>query len=87
MASRATGRGAGRPGPPRPATAAETGDHDAGLLALAAVPASFYDQLDANGEGGARVRLALTLAPVHVTGTIGPPCYWAISNGMRPAER
>ena len=57
------------------------------LLALAAVQEEFYDQLDANGEGGARVRLALILAPVDATGAIGPPCYWAIINGMRPAHR
>ena len=72
--------------PDRPPLA-EAGDYDAGLLALAAVQEKFYDQLDANGEGGARVRLALTLAPVDATGTVGQPCYWAIINGMRPAER
>jgi len=71
--------------PDRPPLAA-AGDYAAGLLTLA-VQEAFYDQLDANGEGGARVRLALTLAPVDVTGAIGPPCYWAIINGMRPAER
>ena len=72
--------------PDRPPLA-EAGDYDAGLLALAAVQEEFYDQLDANGEGGARVRLALILAPVDATGTIGAPCYWAIINGMRPAQR
>ena len=72
--------------PDRPPLA-EAGDYDAGLLALAAVQEEFYDQLDANGEGGVRVRLALTLAPVDAAGTISLPCYWAIINGMRPAER
>ncbi len=72
--------------PDRPPLA-EAGDYEAGLLTLAAVQEEFYDHLDANGEGGARVRLALTLAPVDATGTIGPPCHWAIINGMRPAQR
>ena len=63
---------------------AEAGDFEAGLQMLAAVQEEFYDQLDANGEGGAGVRLALTLAPLDASGTIGPPCYWAIINGLRP---
>jgi hypothetical protein len=71
--------------PDRPPLA-EAGDYDAGLLTLAAGTGGVHDQLDANGEG-ARVRLALTLAPIDATGTVGPPCYWAIINGMRPAER
>ena len=72
---------------PDRAPLAEAGDYDAGLLTLTAVQEEFYDQLDANGEGGSRVRLALTLAPIDATGTIGPPCYWPIINGMRPAQR
>ena len=64
-----------RPGPARPAPLAEAGDYDAGLLALAAVQEQFYDQLDANGEGGGRVRLALALAPVDATGLIGSRLY------------
>ena len=72
--------------PARPPLAA-AGDYEAGLLTLAAVQAGFYDQLDANGEGGGRVRLALTLAPIDAAGTIGPPCHWVIINGLRPAQR
>ena len=72
--------------PDRPPLA-EAGDYEAGLLSVAAVQEEFYDQLDANGEGGGRVRLALTLAPIDAGGTIGPPCYWAIINGLRPAQR
>ena len=72
--------------PDRPPLA-KVGDYEAGLLALAAVQEEFHDQLDANGEGGGRVRLALTLAPTDAIGTIGPPCYWDIINGIRPARR
>lgn len=72
--------------PDRPPLA-EADDYEAGLHMLAAVQEEFYDQLDANGEGGHRVRLALTLAPRDATSTIGPACYWSIINGMRPAER
>ena len=63
------------------------GDLDAALDVLAGVQEEFYDQLDANGEGGFRAELALSIAPVDPTGTIGPACYWAIINGMRPADR
>lgn len=66
---------------------AEADDYEAGLHMLAAVQEEFYNQLDANGEGGHRVRLALTLAPRDATGTIEPACYWAITNGIPPAER
>ena len=72
--------------PDRPPLA-EASDYEAGLLTLAAVQAGFYDQLDANGEGGGRVRLALTLAAIDAGGAIGPPCHWAIINGLRPAQR
>ena len=72
--------------PDRPPLA-KVGDYEAGLLALAEVQEEFYDQLDANGEGGGRVRLALTLAPTDVTGTVGPPGYWALITGRRPAQR
>lgn len=57
---------------PDRAPLAEAGDYEAGLHKLAAVQEEFYDQLDADGEGGSRVRLALTLAPVDGTGTVGP---------------
>ena len=63
------------------------GDLDAALGVLAGVQEEFYDQLDASGEGGFRADLALSIAPVDVTGVVGPPCYWAIINGMRPADR
>ena len=63
------------------------GDLDAALEVLAGVQEEFYDQLDANGEGGFRAELALSIAPVDATGAIGPACYWAIINGMRPADR
>ena len=72
---------------PDRAPLAEAGDYDAGLLTLTAVQEEFYDQLEAKGEGGSLVRLALPLAPIDTTGTIGPPCYWPIINGMRPAQR
>ena len=57
------------------------------LGAVGRLQAQFHDQLDANGEGGFRAELALSIAPVDATGTIGPACYWAIINGMRPADR
>ena len=63
------------------------GDLDAALDVLASVQEEFYDQLDANGEGGLRAELALSIAPVDATGTVGPACYRAIINGMRPASR
>ena len=63
------------------------GDLDTALGVLAGVQEEFYDQLDANGEGGFRAELALSIAPVDATGAIGPACYWAIINGMRPADR
>ncbi len=72
--------------PERPPLA-EADDYKAGLHMLTAVQEEFYDQLDANGEGGHRARLALIVAPIDATGAIGPACYWAIINGMRPAER
>ena len=72
--------------PDRPPLA-EAGDYEAGLRTLAAVQEGFYDQLDANGEGGGRVRLALTLAPIDAGGTISPPCHWDIINGIWPAQR
>ncbi len=62
-------------------------DFGAALDVLAAVQGEFYDQLDANGEGGHHPELALSIAPVDATGGIGPACYWAIINGMRPAQR
>ena len=40
-----------------------------------------YDQVDANGEGGAE----LALVPVDATGTVGPLMHWSIVNGLRPA--
>jgi len=63
------------------------GDLDGVLDVLADVQEEFYDQLDANGEGGFWAELALSIAPVDATGAIGPACYWAIINGMRPADR
>ncbi len=49
-------------------------DYEAGLCMLAVVQEDFHDQLDANGEGGSRVRLALTLAPIDVRRHVsGPP--------------
>ncbi len=39
------------------------------------------------GEGGHTAELALALAPIDATGAFGPPCYWVIINGMRPAAR
>ncbi len=72
--------------PDRPPLA-EAEDYDAALRLLTGVQEAFYDQLDANGEGGGPVRLALVLIPVDATGAVGPPCYWAIINGMRPAAR
>ena len=63
------------------------GDLDAALGLLASVQEEFYDQLEANGEGGFRAELALSIAPVDAAGAIGPACYWAIINGMRPADR
>ena len=63
------------------------GDLDAALGVLAGIQEQFYDQLDANGEGGFRAELALSIAPVVATGVVGPACYWAIINGMRPADR
>ena len=63
------------------------GDLDAALKVLSDLQEVFYDQLDANGEGGFRAELALSIAPVDATGDIGPACYWAIINGMRPADR
>ena len=63
------------------------GDLDDAVDVLAALQEQFYDQLDANGEGGFRAELALSIAPVDATGTIGPACYWAIINGVRPADR
>ena len=63
------------------------GDLDAALDVLAGVQEEFYDQLDANGEGGFRAELALSIAPVDATGAIAVACYRAIINGMRPADR
>lgn len=71
--------------PDRPPLA-EAADYDAGLRTLVAVQEEFYNQLEANGEGGDRVRLALSLAPIDGTGSIGPPCYWAVIIGIRPTE-
>lgn len=65
----------------------EADDYDAALPVLATVQETFYDQLDANGEGGHRARLALIVAPIAPTGAIGPACYWAVINGMRPSQR
>lgn len=62
-------------------------DYDAALHVLAAVQTEFYDQLDANGEGGHTAELALSLAPIEATGTVGPPCHWVTINGMRAVQR
>jgi hypothetical protein len=72
--------------PDRPPLA-HAGHYEAALYVLSVVQEEFYDQLDANGEGGHTVHLALALAPVDATGTVGPPCHWVTINGMRPAER
>jgi len=58
-------------------------DYDAALHVLAAVKEEIVDQLDANGEGGPTAELALSLAAIDVTGTVGPPCYWVTINGIR----
>jgi hypothetical protein len=71
--------------PGRP-TLGEAGDYDAALLVLDAVQEQFYDQLDANGEGGNAIQLALVVAPVDATGAVGEPCYWSTVNGVRPPE-
>ena len=63
------------------------GDPDAAPDVLADLQEEFYDQLDANGEGGLRAELALSIAPVDATGAIAVACYWAIINGMRAADR
>lgn len=62
-------------------------DYDAALYVLAAVQEEFYDQIDANGEGGHTAELALALAPIDTTGTVGRPCFWVTINGMRSGER
>ncbi len=72
--------------PDRPPLA-QADDYEAVLYVLAAVQEEFYDQLEANAEGGHTAGLVLSLAPIDATGTIGPPCYWAAINGMRPAAR
>ena len=71
--------------PDRPPLA-HADDHDAALYVLDTVQTEFYDQLDANGEGGHPAQLALALAPVDATGTVGPPCFWVTINGMRPTS-
>lgn len=71
----------------RPAASRPAEDYAAALRALTAVQEQFYDQLDANGEGGHNPELAPAIAPVDASGTIGPACSWAIINGMRPGER
>ncbi len=72
--------------PDRPPLA-HADDYDAALHVLAAVQAEFYDQLDANGEGGHTAQLALALATIDATGTIGRPFLFETINGMRPAPR
>ncbi len=62
-------------------------DYDAALHVLIAVQEEFYDQLDANGEGGHTAELALSIAPNDAIGAVGTSCYWVTINGMRPAER
>jgi hypothetical protein len=62
-------------------------DYEAALHVLSAVQEEFYDQLDANGEGGHTVHLALAVAPVDANAAIGPPLYFETINGMRPAQR
>jgi hypothetical protein len=65
---------------------ARADDYDAALHLLEVLQREFYDQLEANGEGGACAELALAIVPVDATGTVGPPVYWSIINGMRPAS-
>ena len=72
--------------PDRPLLA-YAGDYDAALYLLTVVQEEFYDQLDANGEGGHTVHLALALATIDATGTIGSPFHFETINGMRPAQR
>ncbi len=72
--------------PERP-TLAEASDYATALRMLEAAQERFYDQIEANGEGGSRARMALTLAPRDDAGDIGPACHWAITNGLRPAPR
>ena len=62
-------------------------DYDAVLHVLSVVQEEFYDQLDANGEGGHTVHLALAIALVNATGTIAPPFHFETINGMRPAQQ
>lgn len=72
--------------PDRPPLA-HAGDHNAALYVLTVVQQEFYDQLDANGEGGHTVQLALAVATIDATGAIGPPFHFETINGMRPAQR
>lgn len=62
-------------------------DYDAALHLLAGAQAEFYDQLDTNGEAARPPSSRLSPTPADATGTVGPPCYWVIIDGMRPAER
>jgi hypothetical protein len=63
------------------------GDYEAALYVLSVVQEEFYDQLDANGEGSHTAQLALALAPIDATGTIGQPFHFETINGMPPAPR
>lgn len=66
---------------------AHAGDYDAALYVLSVVQEEFYDQIDANGEGGHTVHLALALATIDATGGIGRPFHFETINGVRPARR
>ena len=66
---------------------AHADDYDAALYVLSVVQEKFYDQLRANGEGGHTVHLALALATVDASGTIGSPFHFQTVNGVRPAQR
>jgi len=59
---------------------AQTQDYQAALYQIDRLHSQWYDQLDANDEGGAGACLALVVAPVDAAGVTGPVCHRSIVN-------
>lgn len=55
--------------------------------AVSQLQGQFHDQVDANGEGGARTVMRLVVVPVDATGQYSAPVHWCSVNGIRPQGR
>jgi protein involved in polysaccharide export with SLBB domain len=69
----------------RPALA-RAGGYTAALRQVDRLHQNFYDQVEANGEGGFQADQRLVVVELGDDGT-AMPRYWSVTDGLRPAHR